>query len=125
VRLLLDTHIAVWAVIDQPRLSLDARKEIASAATILVSAATVWEVSIKAALGKLDIDVNDLVETLEASGAEELPVTWKHAVAVRSLPRFHRDPFDRLLIAQAEQEDLQLLTHDVLLARYGEFVRVV
>jgi PIN domain nuclease of toxin-antitoxin system len=125
LKVLLDTHIAVWSMIDQPRLSSSARKTIADASTVVVSAATVWEVSIKAALGKLDIDVNDLVATLDASGAEQLPVTWSHAIAVRSLPLFHRDPFDRLLVAQAEREGLQLITHDGLLARYGSFVRVV
>ena len=66
-----------------------------------------------------------LVATLKASGAEQLPVTWNHAVAVRSLPRFHRDPFDRILVAQAEQEGFRLVTHDALLARYGSFVHVV
>jgi PIN domain nuclease of toxin-antitoxin system len=92
---------------------------------VFVSGTSIWEASIKAGLGKLDVDVNLLVSEIEASGLSELPVRAVHAAAVRNLPDIHRDPFDRLLIAQALSEPLRLVTSDVHLSKYTELVITV
>ena len=84
-----------------------------------VSAATVWELSIKAALGKLDLDGADLVEEIEANGFVELPMTARHSLAAATLPRHHDDPFDRMLIAQARIEGLTIVTRDPAFRDYG------
>lgn len=117
MRLLLDTHILLWAMLDDPRLTAGLRDKIAGAGAIFVSAATVWEVSIKAGLGKLDVPV-DLFDRALASGAQPLPITWTHARVVQGLPPHHSDPFDRLLIAQARCEELTLVSVDAKFSRY-------
>lgn len=96
-----------------------------AAADVFVSAASVWEISIKAALGKLAADPREIRAALEPAGFLELPVSGEHAARVVDLPRHHRDPFDRLLIAQALTEPMRLLTNDVALAPYGDIVSVV
>ncbi|MDF3839008.1 type II toxin-antitoxin system VapC family toxin [Cupriavidus basilensis] len=125
MRLLLDTHIYLWVVTDDRRLSKAARKLIADADDVFVSSASIWEASIKAGLGKLDADVNQLVSAIETSGFSELPVRAVHGAAVRDLPDIHRDPFDRLLIAQAICEPLRLVTADGHLAGYTDLVVTV
>jgi PIN domain nuclease of toxin-antitoxin system len=125
MRLLLDTRIYIWAVMDDPKLSKAARKLILEADDVFVSAASIWEASIKSGLGKLEADVNLLVSEIEASGFIELPVRAAHAAMVRDLPDIHRDPFDRLLIAQALCEPLRLLTSDSHLAAYSDLVITV
>lgn len=125
MRLLLDTHIYLWWLEDHPRLSEQARNKIINAAEVYVSSASIWEASIKAGIGKLDVDVDQLVLQIEASGFQELPISARHAAAVQSLPSLHNDPFDRLLVAQAVCEPLRLLTHDDKLKGYSELVEVV
>jgi PIN domain nuclease of toxin-antitoxin system len=125
MRILLDTHIYLWCVNDDRKLSKAARAIIVSATEVYVSSASIWEASIKAGLGKLEVDVNELVDAIALSGFQELPVTARHAAMVRGLPEVHRDPFDRLLIAQALCEPLRLLTADDILANYSELVHVV
>jgi PIN domain nuclease of toxin-antitoxin system len=122
MRLLLDTHIFLWAVADDRKLSKTARKLIVDADDVFVSSASIWEISIKAGLGKLDADLNLLVAEIGASGYSELPVRAAHAAMVRDLPDIHRDPFDRLLVAQALCEPLRLLTADGHLAAYTDLV---
>jgi len=122
MRLLLDTHIYLWAVTDNPKLTKAARKMITEADEVFVSSASIWEASIKAGLGKLDVDVNLLVTEIDASGFKELPVRAVHAALIRDLPDIHRDPFDRLLVAQALSEPLRLLTADGHLAAYTDLV---
>lgn len=117
MRLLLDTHILLWAVLDDPRLSAGMRGKIAGAEAIYVSAATVWEVSIKSGLGKLDVPA-DLFDRALAAGAQPLPITWTHARAIQGLPPHHADPFDRLLIAQARCEGLSLVSVDTKFRNY-------
>lgn len=117
MRLLLDTHILLWAMLDDPRLGAGLRDTIATADSIFVSAASVWEVSIKAGLGKLDVPV-DLFDRALAAGAQPLPITWTHARAVQGLPPHHADPFDRLLIAQARCEDMSLASVDAKFRDY-------
>lgn len=125
MRLLLDTHVLLWAMADDPALSPSARATIGRAETVYASAVSIWEISIKAGLGKLRLDQRRFVESLYEAGIEPLPVTWEHAEAVRHLPDHHRDPFDRLLIAQAVSEPLRLMTADKELGRYSELVVVV
>jgi PIN domain nuclease of toxin-antitoxin system len=125
VRLLLDTHLLLWVMADDAALSSRARAEIAAAEMVYASAASLWEISIKAALGKLTVDQADLIGKLAQAGFHPLPVTWDHAAAVRRLPEIHRDPFDRMLVAQAIAEPLRLLTHDRILTGYSELVVAV
>jgi PIN domain nuclease of toxin-antitoxin system len=125
MRLLLDTHIFLWAVAGSPLLKAAARRAIQSADQVYVSAASIWEVAIKARLGKIKADPEALVAAIEASGFVELPVRAAHAAGVARLPPHHQDPFDRLLVAQAIAEPLKLLTADAALARYSNIVMLV
>jgi PIN domain nuclease of toxin-antitoxin system len=120
VRLLLDTHVLLWWLADDRKLSKDARTMIADANhQVLVSAASVWEVAIKTALKRIEIELDDLEDAILKSGFEPLPIAVRHAVRVGRLPDVHRDPFDRMLVAQAGVEELRLVTHDRLFERYG------
>jgi PIN domain nuclease of toxin-antitoxin system len=123
VRVLLDTHLLLWALADPARLPAEARR-LVDRADVYVSAASIWEISIKAALGKLSADPREVVAALEPAGFLPLPISVEHAARVASLPPLHRDPFDRLLVAQALAEPMRLLTTDATLAGYGELVTV-
>lgn len=123
-RILLDTHLLLWAVAEPRKLPPAARKRIEEA-DVFVSAASIWEVSIKVALGKLAADPAELLAEIEPAGFSLLPVTGEHAAAVARLPPVHADPFDRMLVAQAKTEPLLLLTNDAALADYGECVELV
>ena len=122
MRLLLDTHALLWLMEDSPRLSKAGRSAIADASEVYVSTASIWEVAIKWRLRKMEEDPEIVVEKLEAAGIKELPVANRHAVATAKLPLLHRDPFDRLLVAQAISENMRLLTADARLAAYSELV---
>lgn len=124
VKLLLDTQIALWVTIGT--LPAKARLLIEEADAVFVSAISPWEISIKASHGRIKVEPKDLLHGFQAANLLELPVTWQHAVASRSLAlRDHRDPFDRMLVAQAITEPLRLLTTDRALAAYSELVTVV
>jgi PIN domain nuclease of toxin-antitoxin system len=125
MRLLLDTHIFLWAVAGSPLLKPAVRRAIESAEVVHVSAASIWEVAIKARLGKIDVVIEDLVSAIDGSGFVELPVSAHHAAGVAVLPLHHADPFDRLLVAQAIAEPLRLLTVDGVLAQYTDLVTLV
>jgi PIN domain nuclease of toxin-antitoxin system len=125
VRLLLDTQIFLWFVADSPRLAKSARAEIRAADEVNVSAASIWEAAIKVSSGKLTVSLDDLEASIETSGFDELPVRATHARRVAALPAHHRDPFDRLLIAQALEEPMVFLTADRGLARYSDLIRVI
>jgi PIN domain nuclease of toxin-antitoxin system len=125
MRLLLDTHIFIWAVADSRRLTAAARQQMLAANEVYVSAASIWEIAIKARLGKITGDSERLAMAIEDSGFIELPVTARHSARVAQLPLHHHDPFDRLLVAQSLSEPLLLLTADEALASYGELVKVV
>jgi PIN domain nuclease of toxin-antitoxin system len=125
MRLLLDTHVYLWWLQDHPSLSKEARTKIVSATDVYISSASIWEASIKAGTGKLDVDVDQLVVEIANSGFRELPISAKHAAAVRRLPDIHRDPFDRILVAQALCEPLRLITNDSVLTNYSELVEIV
>lgn len=122
-RLLLDTHTFLWAVLETHKLSPAASAGLADPANrVTMSAVNVWEISIKSSLGKLPMPP-DGPDRLRAAAASArfgvLPVTVEHAFAVGELPLHHRDPFDRLLVAQAEIEGMTLVTDDGTLSRYG------
>lgn len=125
MRFLLDTHIFLWAVAGSPLLKPAVRCAIASADQVFVSAASIWEVAIKARLGKIEADPDELVAAIETSGFMELPVRAAHAAGVARLALHHSDPFDRLLVAQAIAEPLKLLTADAVLAKYSDIVVLV
>ncbi len=117
MRLLLDTHAFLWWRADDRRLGKRARAAIADADVVFVSAATAWEAAIKAALGRLQYP--DTIEMgVEASGFEKLPISLAHAEWAARLPLHHRDPFDRILVAQAQAEGLSLVTDDRKILRY-------
>jgi PIN domain nuclease of toxin-antitoxin system len=125
MRLLLDTHIFLWAAAGSRLLKPAARRILESADEVYVSAASIWEVALKARLGKIKADPEALAAAIDASGFVELPITSSHAAGVGRLEPHHNDPFDRLLIAQALAEPLKLLTADATLARYGAMVLLV
>jgi PIN domain nuclease of toxin-antitoxin system len=119
VRLLADTHAALWLLDEDKRLSTHADALLTDASNeVLLSAAVVWEVAIKRSLGKLDAP-DGFAEQLLDGGAVPLPISINHARAVRSLPWHHRDLFDRLLVAQATLEDATLVSNDPRLSPYG------
>lgn len=118
MRLLLDTHILLWWLGDDPSLPAGARDAISEPGTeVLVSAATVWEIAIKRTSGRLDAP-DDLLEALEANEFAGLAITAAHAIAAGKLPPHHADPFDRMLVAQAQVEGLALVSVDTRLGDY-------
>jgi PIN domain nuclease of toxin-antitoxin system len=128
VKLLLDTQILLWAAGQPDRLSAAARKLLSNRRhELLFSAASLWEIAIKKGLGREDFRVEPrlLRRGLLDNGYTELPVTSQHAVSIDALPSLHRDPFDRLLLAQATCEGITLLTADAQVARYPGLVRKV
>lgn len=128
MRLLLDTHIALWAISDDARLTSQARELIASPRNhIWVSAVSIWEISIKHSLGRGDMPISgsEALEYFRQSGYHMLSISPEHAAAVESLPAHHQDPFDRLLVAQSLTEPLRLITHDTTVARYSDTIILI
>jgi PIN domain nuclease of toxin-antitoxin system len=125
MRLLIDTQIFIWTVLDSDKLVPKTRRIMLDADEIFVSAASIWEISIKAKLGKVEGDPADFLEAIEKSGFQELKISGSHAAEVHKLPFHHWDPFDRLLIAQAIVEPMKFLTADALLFQYSELVITV
>ena len=117
MNVLLDTHVLIWWD-EGRRIAAEARHAIEQADAVYVSAASAWEVAIKTALGRLR-PTRTIEEAASDSGFLELPVTFRHAERVTGLPPHHRDPFDRMLVAQAAIEELTLVTRDPVFARYG------
>jgi PIN domain nuclease of toxin-antitoxin system len=119
LRLLLDTHTALWWLVDDARLGEEAASQLADDTNqLLLSAAVVWEVAVKRALGKLNAP-EGFAATMMSGGAHALGITVEHAAAVEDLPWHHRDPFDRLLVAQAQVERATLVSGDEALRAYG------
>jgi PIN domain nuclease of toxin-antitoxin system len=124
MRVLLDTHLLLWALGSPLKLSASTRKTV-DTADVYVSAASIWEISIKSALGKLKVDPKEILSAIQPTGLTMLAITGEHAARVARLPPLHKDPFDRLLVAQAQSEPMILLTNDQALAAYGDLVQVV
>ncbi len=120
--LLLDTHALIWWALDDPALPNHVRAKIARSEHVIVSAASAWEMAIKVALGKLPaaIDlVSDFEETATRRGFQVIPITASHGIRAGLLPGPHKDPFDRMLIAQAQAENLTVVSNDPVFDRYG------
>lgn len=124
MRVLLDTQLLLWSLSDATRVPATARR-IIEEAEVYVSAASIWEIAIKASLGKLAVDPRQVLAALEPTGFLSLPISGKHCACIVELPPLHRDPFDRLLIAQATTEPMRFLTADASLRAYGDLVTVV
>jgi PIN domain nuclease of toxin-antitoxin system len=125
LNLLLDTHVALWAITDSPRLAPKARDLIANPAnTVWVSVASLWEITIKHSLGRGDMPISgaQAKDWFEQSGYQLLNIEAPHVLGVAELPALHNDPFDRLLVAQALAEPLRLITHDTQVARYSDSI---
>jgi PIN domain nuclease of toxin-antitoxin system len=128
VNLLLDTHVALWALTDDERLSAPARALIADERNrVFASVASMWEIVIKRSLkpDRIPLSGVEFLHFCEKAGYESLPIRERHVIALESLPPIHADPFDRILVAQARAEAMVLLTHDSALAEYGAEVRVI
>ena len=125
MRLLLDTHIFLWYLTASRKLPKSVFNRIEIAEVVFISAASIWEASIKIKQGRLQANTDDLIAGIASSGFIELPITATHAALAANLPEYHRDPFDRMLVAQAMIEPLRLLTADELLRRYSELVEVI
>lgn len=116
MRLLLDTHVLLWAILNDPRLTEGQGRAI-SDGELYLSAASVWEIGIKRAIGKLDVP-EEIFDVAVDAGCRPLPISWTHAEAAAALPLHHTDPFDRMLVAQARCEGLRLVSSDTKLAAY-------
>ena len=125
MNLLLDTHIYLWWLIDSPALSKQAHQMIGDAHPVFVSVVSFWEAGIKWRAGKLPVSPELMVEGMNQNGLMTLPVTLAHTLQLSQLPDHHRDPFDRMLVAQAMAEPMFLVTSDRALADYGDLVRLV
>ncbi|MBI4753877.1 MAG: type II toxin-antitoxin system VapC family toxin [Betaproteobacteria bacterium] len=128
MRLLLDTHLVLWWEAGHPRLPGIVQDLVRKEAeAVFVSRVSLWEIAIKVSNGRLKVDIAKFARNVEKNGFEWLDIRNEHILAVTTLPTFedHRDPFDRLLVAQSQTEPLVLLTADSALGRYGQTVRVV
>ena len=128
MRLLLDTHILLWAVGESRRLPANVRDVLQDSRNqVYFSAASIWEIAIKQSKGLADFDFRpeQIAAAAFESGFSELPIRWQSASAVARLPMHHRDPFDRLLVAQAMTEPLALYTADLRLGVYSELVHLI
>lgn len=124
MNILIDTHIFIWWLKDDKQLTKKARDFIKNANEAYVSSASIWEAGIKIHLGKLDADINKIANGIEDYGFIELPITAKHAAFITKLPNHHRDPFDRMLLAQAMLEPLRFITCDKTLKIYSDLVEI-
>lgn len=128
MNVLLDTHVALWAITDSPRLSARAREILTAPRNgIWVSTASLWEIAIKHALGRgsMPVAASEALAYFRQAGYQLLPIEAEHAVAVGELPAHHQDPFDRLLVAQALSEPMRLLTHDAVVASYSDTIILI
>jgi len=124
MRILLDTHLLLWTLSAPLKLSKETRRLIDTSG-VYVSAASIWEIAIKVSLGKLKANPEQVLSAIEPAGLMLLPVQGEHAARIARLPPLHKDPFDRMLVAQAYTEPMILLTNDRSLEGYGDLIRVV
>lgn len=117
---LLDTHVFLWWLDDNKKLVESVRATLSDQSSLVhISAVTIWEIAIKAKIGKIQVEIGELVQEIEANSFVELPITARHAHVAGNLPRHHDDPFDRMLIAQAQLEGLVVVTPDAMFQSYG------
>jgi len=120
MRLLLDTHALLWWLSDDSALGEKAREQIADTGNeIVVSAASMWEIAIKQRLGKIDAEIAEIEKEIAQQGMVRLGIEADHLIELTTLPDHHRDPFDRMLVAQARAEDIPIMTRDVAIAAYS------
>lgn len=125
MNLLLDTHIALWAITDHPSLTSPARDWIGNPRnTVWISTASLWEIAIKHSLGRGDMPVSarEALGYFQSAGYRILSIEPEHTLALETLPPHHQDPFDRLMVAQALTEPMRLITHDTQVARYSDTI---
>ncbi len=125
MKLLLDTHIYLWWLIDSPALPKQAHQMIQDADQVFVSVVSFWEAGIKWRTGKLPVSPEVMAEGIKENGLMTLPVNLAHTLQLSQLPDHHHDPFDRMLVAQAMAEPMFLVTSDRALGAYGDLVRLV
>lgn len=125
MRVLLDTHLLYWWFYEPDKLSADGLERIKSAEEVFFSSASLWEIAIKARLGKIKADPRQILRWIEKNDFTELPIFSRHTLLVATLPMHHSDPFDRLLVSQAMSEPLHLLTADAQLKPYSKLVVLV
>lgn len=128
MQLLLDTHIALWAIVDDKHLPYAAKQLIAAPDNLIwVSTVSIWEIAIKHRLarGDMPISSDEALKYFKESGYKILPIQPEHATLTETLPAIHQDPFDRLLVAQALHEPMHLITHDVMLKGYGDTIMAI
>ena len=125
MRLLLDTHVLLWLLAGSTRIKKISPRIQSDDNEVYYSVASLWEIAIKSGLGKLEYEVGQVREAAQASGYTELPVLGAHVLALANLEHHHRDPFDRLLVAQAAAEPMVLLTDDATVAKYGHHIELI
>ncbi len=125
MRVLLDTHVLLWTLSGSRRVAAIETDILSPDTDVFISVVSLWEIAIKAKLGKLDADVETVRQAIKDSGFVELPVLGAHIVMLAKLSSQHKDPFDRLLVAQAVSEPMQFITADKVLGGYSELVRVI
>jgi PIN domain nuclease of toxin-antitoxin system len=125
MRLLLDTHVLLWVLADSPQINQVKPLILSNETEIYISTASWWELAIKISIGKIDIKLDEIRVAAADSGFIDLPVLGAHTQALLSLQLLHRDPFDRMLVAQAISEPMQLLTNDTALQAYSNLVTIV
>lgn len=125
MRLLLDTNVLLWTLAGSPKIQPVSQLILAPESEVFVSTASLWEIAIKTAIGKLTADLTEIRQAVAASGFFELSIRGEHVETIATLPMHHKDPFDRMIVAQAITEPMRLLTGDRQLAVYTELVHLV
>jgi PIN domain nuclease of toxin-antitoxin system len=125
MRLLLDTHVLLWTLAGSTRINQVRDLILSNDSEVYISTATWWELAIKISIGKIDINLNEIRKASADSGFSDLPVLGAHSEALLTLPMLHRDPFDRMLVAQAVSEPMRLITNDSALSAYSPLVSMI
>lgn len=125
MRLLLDTNVLLWTLAGSPKVQPVSQLILAPESEVFVSTASLWEIAIKTAIGKLTADLTEIRQAVAASGLLELSIRGEHVETIATLPMHHKDPFDRMIVAQAITEPMRLLSGDRQLAVYTELVHLV
>ena len=125
MRVLLDTHVLLWVFADSPQINQVKPLILSNETEVYISTASWWELAIKIGIGKIDVDLNMLRTASAESGFIDLPILGAHTQTLLNLPMLHRDPFDRMLIAQAISEPMRLLTNDSALSEYSSLITMI